>query len=287
MSRRTTNSGTEGIWKAMRLDEITKPKSRKINTGHLKPWMFKTREEIQTWMDKCHIDGHIDRMDLSVHPTNPHSLSRTFNISEDEVLVDYKGTKYLPVAFHHSVTNFDFGFNIHFENFYGFPPVAYEGVTCRAVKLNDRDRFKGMSKYIKKTLRGYTTTSISNFEGLEECYIEYMSFGASRKSGAMIDTIKGLPETLIELELYNVRSISGLAQQCPRLTSLQLGGGILTGHLTLFLYQHDISVGANTIEDPELHKACQIINKHLHGDKDMLDCQEELRSAGLREYGRP
>lgn len=30
-----------------------------------------------------------------------------------------------------------------------------------------------------------------------------------------------------------------------------------------------------------------IVNKHLSGDRDMLDCQEDLRSAGLKEYARP
>lgn len=41
------------------------------------------------------------------------------------------------------------------------------------------------------------------------------------------------------------------------------------------------------LQSGDTDKACDIITMHLRGDKDMLDCQEELRSAGLREYGRP
>lgn len=36
----------------------------------------------------------------------------------------------------------------------------------------------------------------------------------------------------------------------------------------------------------KLERAISIINKHLRDDRDILECQEDLRTAGLREYGR-
>jgi hypothetical protein len=30
----------------------------------------------------------------------------------------------------------------------------------------------------------------------------------------------------------------------------------------------------------------KIIGRHLHGDKDIIDCKEELMSAGYKEYAK-
>lgn len=40
------------------------------------------------------------------------------------------------------------------------------------------------------------------------------------------------------------------------------------------------------IDTSPLINAANILNKHLAGDRDILDCQEELRAAGLREFGK-
>ena len=44
----------------------------------------------------------------------------------------------------------------------------------------------------------------------------------------------------------------------------------------------------STLSDPGSYvAACNIINRHLvSDDRDMLDCKEELMTAGLKEYGR-
>jgi hypothetical protein len=46
-----------------------------------------------------------------------------------------------------------------------------------------------------------------------------------------------------------------------------------------------ISIGSNYDID-NLHNVCEIVNKHLQKDKDILECQEELITNGLKEYAK-
>lgn len=86
--------------------------------------------------------------------------------------------------------------------------------------------------------------------------------------------------------LTSFKGISKLIKHCKQisvptsLTSHVLGVLLIPGFEKLM-----VSSIARDLA-PELTTAMDIINKHLQGDKDILECQEELRTAGLREFGK-
>lgn len=69
--------------------------------------------------------------------------------------------------------------------------------------------------------------------------------------------------------------------------TLMLPGSLKSHVLGVLMIPGLVSIGV-TDEDMrfELVKVVWIINNHLAGDRDILECQEELRSTGLREYGK-
>lgn len=46
------------------------------------------------------------------------------------------------------------------------------------------------------------------------------------------------------------------------------------------------TTGPLDIEVQPISRVIVIINRHLESDRDILECQEELRTVGLREYGK-
>lgn len=263
------------------LEDVKKPRQRQYDLKHLKPWMYKTPEEIDAWMKKNRIEGFIDRMDLSVHPTK----DLNFSWDTENLFIDYKGKKVLPVDFHHSTDVFNIP---GIENFYGFPDIAFGDVCVNSAKLNSVDGFTGMSKMVQGRFTGSTKTTIHNFHGLGECHIKQMSFGGSVTQGvsfAIIETIKGLPTSLEELSLFNIGSISGLDKECPQLTTLYLAGQQGSGFLCILRMKNLKSFeGQHDNPNTDVVQASIITQKHFKEDKDILECQEELITNGLKRF---
>lgn len=68
--------------------------------------------------------------------------------------------------------------------------------------------------------------------------------------------------------------------------SLVIPGSVTSHVLGILLIPELIEISSINGINVELSAAIDIINKHLRCDRDILECQEELRSAGLREYGK-
>jgi hypothetical protein len=54
-------------------------------------------------------------------------------------------------------------------------------------------------------------------------------------------------------------------------------------NLNIIWYSQSLAHISNSVK---LRNACQIINKHLSSDKDILECQEELIANGLKEHAK-
>lgn len=70
--------------------------------------------------------------------------------------------------------------------------------------------------------------------------------------------------------------------------NLQLPDSIESHLLGILLIPRlmEIWIHSDWINATKPGQAASIINKHLRKDRDILECQEELRSAGLREFGK-
>lgn len=111
-------------------------------------------------------------------------------------------------------------------------------------------------------------------------------------SSQNLTSLEGIPKYLLNgIDISDNPIISGagiekLVKTCKG--EMILPGQIKSHVLGLLLIDGitDVKFGAwhgDPYANPQLS---DIMTKHLRGDRDILDCQEELRTAGLREYGR-
>ena len=90
----------------MRLNEII---NRQLDLGHLKPWMYRTKEEVEHWMEVNSIGEFVNPTNLMIHSSFMIGLT-------ENSFVNYQGKKCLPVCF--DSTEIFFGEGIGIENFY-------------------------------------------------------------------------------------------------------------------------------------------------------------------------
>lgn len=271
----------------MKVFEVVKRRAPSKSVAPPYPWMFKTKEEILEWISKNGLQMNVDR-DLYVHPTNHRQdidLSRNTFLSNSrpgrEYLVNHNGDLKLPVRFHLSG---DFNAsNSGISYLYGMPKVVLGSVRLRNVPLKS---FEGMSPVISGSIEGSSSISIKNFKGLENVAVKNLTWVPAIDSGAHIETVEFLPETLTEL-MIGADSLSGLNKICPDLNELFIDPTDRSSHwLSILLMKRLRSPSVNGKDNKTAVKAFQILHKHFQEDKDVLDCQEEMIKAGLKEFAK-
>ena len=275
----------------MKLDEITKKStSKRLDLNHLKPCMYRTKEEVENWMNINKIKGQVDPTNLMINVSDT-SLNLLSNDPRD-VFVKYQNRKCLPVCFHN--VNGVCVSNIGIENFYGSPSLVRDNFWCMGAELNDEDGFSGMSGKVGGHLNGSTVTHISNFKGLENCDITHVYFGGDTKpneaieTAIKIDNIVGLPKVLKLFFTYNLRSVSGIHKQCPNLECLHFSRNVPDGLLSILRTNNrkfEFKFDANK-NPKKLEMAYEIIRDHVFGDRNVFECQEEMLINGLKEYAK-
>jgi hypothetical protein len=116
----------------------------------------------------------------------------------------------------------------------------------------------------------------------------YCSYANNR-----LKTIEGLPEFVgMTLDIAGNKSIKHLKDIHKIVKScrtISLPGKIKSNILGLILIEDlaQIRLGSKEkIINPGLTQAIEIMNKHLLGNRDILECQEELIVNGLKEYAK-
>ena len=275
----------------MKLNEVTDKKSvpNPSDLRHLKPWMYKAKPKIERWMDINNIEGYVDPDTLMIYPSTANVDLSHFN--GRHIFVRYQNRKCLPVCFKFAQT-FDAD-GIGLENFYGSPFLVHNDFRCRKARLNDKDAFQDAPKTISGRLTGSTETHITNFRGLEDCNITDIYFGGyaapneAMETAIKVDNIGGLPKSLLNFYVYNLRSISGIHKQCPNLRLLHINRNVPDGLLSILRTQDPhFMFGFVGNDFWDLERAYKIVQKHVDNERNVFDCQEELLVNGLKEYAK-
>ena len=160
--------------------------------------------------------------------------------------------------------------------------------------MNNKNGFFGISKKIDEQLSGSTLTKITNFKGLENCNVKDVFFGgcapkhAPIEASIKIDNIGGLPAILTSFVTSNLRSVSGIHKQCPNLEYLRIDENVPDGLLSILRTRNpNFEFHYRIIKDDTgLCNVYEIIQKHVKGDRNVFDCQEELLVNGLKRYAK-
>ena len=104
-----------------------------------------------------------------------------------------------------------------------------------------------------------------------------------------VNSFEGIPEEAEMMNLSqwnNLTSLKGINNHIKSCERMIIPIGIKSNILGL-LYIKDLEIVSPPFgKGEELINALIILHKHLKGDNDVLECQEELISAGYKEYAK-
>jgi len=256
----------------------------------LKPWMYQTKEEIEQWLKDSKIPGFVSK-ELEIHPTGSGlQLGNIFSKGPKETLVQYNGQWLLPVRFNTSPGNLESN-NLAIESMIGFPRSVLGRMILSDVAI---ENFEGCPKLIQGAANAWdadividSSKPIKSFVGCPDVKkIEVWS---------KVDSIDGLPLTLLSLSLSHYTNIREIIGRCPKLQNLTLAvvkpgenglrpldvfkSKILT---SVFFFPENWSIN---ILPNEYKEGNAIINTHLKSkERNVLSCQEELIDNGLKNW---
>jgi len=109
--------------------------------------------------------------------------------------------------------------------------------------------------------------------------------------GNYLKTIDGCPEVAQIMNfnwLFDIKTISGIHKKVRECYSISIPHTVTSSILGLMLIKNLFNVKTEAAGHPipNLEKAILIINRHLGKNPDVLECQEELLSNGLREFAK-
>ena len=120
------------------------------------------------------------------------------------------------------------------------------------------------------------------------------SFGECPRQGIEITDFAIQTVKSADISAFALKSLKGISKKC----FLQVDGKLTVQSsiehsiLSVLLIKkiNCLEVRSISIDQPELIKmaidASMIVSKHLQGERDILDCQEELITVGLKEYAK-
>ena len=271
----------------MKLNEIKKV------TSHLQPYMFQTKEEIETWIKNNSFKAFMNK-ELLIEPAEEHIELGRFGVSDKDsnsVTIDVNGKKLLPVQFKLGM-NFSLG-RVLVDSLVGCPDVVLGSFSAQKARLKNLD---GMPKLVNgKSLNlRLFHGKLANLEGFSKvgnhCDVTIDGFAS------IIESCAGLPSNIERLTIgCDFMNIKELVQTCPNLTSLWLPSvpdfSKNPTYSSLFRLKglKDLMIGPERDKEGEDDntRATDIYLKHLKSpDRDWMDCQEELIQAKLKQFAR-
>jgi hypothetical protein len=269
----------------MKLMEVAKKSITKNNT-QLKPYMFQTKPEIEEWMKLNNIEGFVNR-ELEIEPSNSNTHLGQFGNSP-ELYINVKGEQRLPVQFKLAI-NFDSGYE-EVNSLIGFPYVVLGNCYIYNAKLKN---LEGCPNLVDGSFQIKLANShLYNLEGFSE-HCKRLRILSVSKNNSVIDSVDGISKEMVDLEIgCGFTDIANIYKNCKALQELWIitspEQGKKYNFLSVFKFRNLKGFMVGTVHDETSndHKATEIFNKHLHNDKDVLECQEELITNGLRIYAR-
>ena len=144
--------------------------------------------------------------------------------------------------------------------------------------LSDIDSFVGFPKTMYGSIRIYRSM-ISNFENISEKITGSLLFDDKNPK---LTTLNGISKHLKECG-QNIKLPSTITSAI--LGILQIKGLNPTGHNEKYEKVH-VAFSPKSHSNVNLHRAVEILNSHLNGERDIVSCKRELVSAGLQEFAK-
>lgn len=132
------------------------------------------------------------------------------------------------------------------------------------------------------------TTNLSSLKGSP---LKVTESYAMRVHNDRITTLEGITPQCPTYVLTNLEAVSSLKDIHKQIKSaliLDLPRNVTSNILGILMIKN-LSVlhnPGNKSSSSDIGRAIDIVKRHLDADRDILDCQEELRTAGLREFGK-
>jgi hypothetical protein len=286
----------------MKLHEIINPRKNKYGYNILlHDYMYQTKEEIQDWCKRVFPNKslHINHQ-LEIEPAEDDLDFGLFGgrSKDEEATIDVKGQKVLPVQFAFAI-NFDLG-NLELNSFVGCPIIVHRDFECDEVTVTS---LEGMPTGVfgNRLKLAFRNSTLQNLEGFptigENTNVTLVNRGTPNSSHSKILSLKGIDKNITDLSIGCCFSnIKDLLVYCPNLLNLCLyskpdhssNPGFLNLMKMKKLKGVDGAFSSSHSSGPktDFERACDIFNKHLEGERDIIDCQEELITSGLKNYAK-
>lgn len=270
----------------MKLQEIKKAQSAwKVD---LKPYMYQTKAEIADWIERAKFKGFINK-ELEIEPADESIHLGRFLIGTDSLSINVKGKRLLPVQFKLAI-NFEIDRDIKLDSLVGCPYTVLQDFVLQNVTLTS---LEGMPKFVGGNIRmRLNGSTLQNFEHFPEHASGVSIISVHNRSKIL--SIKGIASDITDFQIgCEYSNLKEIVQELPELVSLWLIDPQMDekpGFLQVFKMKKLKGVAFGNDDDNKndpLSQTTEIIVKHLKSpDRDMLDCQEELIQAGLKEYAK-
>lgn len=256
----------------------------------LKPWMYKTKEEIEQWMKEAKVPGLVSK-ELEIHPSGTNlQIGNLFRNGPKESLVEYDGQWLLPVQFHISPGHLEV-VDLDINSLIGLPRVVLGRMTLDRVAIEDfegcPEHITGSGQDVIEDIRVESSKPIKSFVGCPD--VEHISITTR------VVSIDGLPTSLKRLGLSYFTDIREIIGRCPNLRHLMLADvapgkdglrplDVFKSKILEDVYFYPGDWLTHKIPD-DYKQANVIINKHLKSkERSVIDCQEELIDNNLKDW---
>ena len=271
--------------------------TNKHKSQDIKPYMYQTKEDIETWMQRVHIKGMVNR-EMEIEAAESDTDISHFGMKKENALIDVKGKWVLPVKFRLTGA-FDTGY-LELDSYVGFPHLVMGKLTANNAKVSSLEGLPALvtgdvrlmfRESHLKNLVGFPTLS-----GGKNTEVWLGSKGAEETS--TIDSLEGISHEIGTLSLgCNFWNIKDIVEHCPKISGLWLMSEVDWSQNPSMLAVFKLRNLKIIFIGPERSKkdaepndntlASDIIKKHLQSeDRSMLDCKEELYAEGLKRYAR-
>ncbi|MEM2159657.1 MAG: hypothetical protein QXN55_01730 [Candidatus Nitrosotenuis sp.] len=272
----------------MKIFEVLQPYLDRHVTPY-RPWMFDTYRKVQEYLqglrlfDNSRAKINPRTLEISCHDSLFVKPNGRFDTTVKSFFIEKDGYQVLPVKWTY-INMLTIPANVKLHDFAGFPD-AVDRLTLEEVEFESTDDFpQVIHDEFHFYLKGYKPFN------LEHVSCKEFTYGVTDKSD--IPTVKGGPQDARTVFVW-ARSINfkDVGKFYPHVRNFSFYFSEPSGLLSFLSCPELIAVGP----DPNVNKstvieraeaASSIIVKHLHAEKDILDCKSELIEAGYQEFAK-
>jgi hypothetical protein len=272
----------------MKVFEVLQPYLDREVTPYC-PWMLKTYREVQEYLqglklfdnDKAKINPR--NLEVSCHDSIFVKPKGSFGPTIDSFFIEKNGYHILPVKWAH-INTFQIPAGVRLKDFAGFPDTV-NTLSLDEAEIEDFDEFP---QIIHEDLNFY----VKGYKPFDISHVSCKNFVYGVTDQSDIPTLEGGPQDVRSMFAGgNSINFKKVGKFYPHVRQFTFYFKESTGLLSFLLCPELIAVGPGPGIDKEepmvrAGEACSIIVKHLHKEKDVLDCKAELIEAKLEEFAK-